>query len=451
MRTPPLPHPRVGLPRLPRLGDPLGRVRLPLVGDPLGRIRLPEDLEAVTTVGDEQDPEAAGLSERQVRRIWSAARALYRTGVHPALQLCVRRHGRVVLNRAIGHARGNGPEDPPEAPKEPVTPNTPFCVYSTSKGITALLVHMLHERGALDIFDRVTRYIPEYGRHGKGRTTIAHVLAHRAGVPTIPREMLDLERVQDREYIIQTLCEARPLVRPGSLLAYHALSGGFILGEIVQRVTGESVRELLGREILDPLHFRWTNYGVAAQDVEQVGLSYVTGPPLLPPLSLLAQRALGAPLRQVVTLSNDPRFLTAVVPAASIITTGEELSRFFEIFRRGGELDGVRVLSPQTLRQALTEQARLELDLTLVLPGRFSYGLMLGAKVVSLFGLDTDLAFGHLGLINIMGWADPERGLACGLITSGKALVYPEVHRFYMVMQTIASQVPKVPACERPF
>ena len=95
-----------------------------------------------------------------------------------------------------------------------------------------------------------------------------------------------------------------------------------------------------------------------------------------------------------------------------MVTTANELSRFFEIFRRGGELDGVRVMEPQTIRRALTEQSRLEIDLSLVFPTRFSYGLMLGAKMISLYGRDTDLAFGHLGLINIMGWADPERGIS---------------------------------------
>jgi hypothetical protein len=74
---------------------------------------------------------------------------------------------------------------------------------------------------------------------------------------------------------------------------------------------------------------------------------------------------------------------------------------------------------------------------------------MLGAKVISLFGRDTDLAFGHLGLINIMGWADPERGISAALITSGKAILYPEVHRFYGVMQRIAAEVPKVPETDR--
>ncbi|TML79196.1 MAG: beta-lactamase family protein, partial [Actinobacteria bacterium] len=101
----------------------------------------------------------------------------------------------------------------------------------------------------------------------------------------------------------------------------------------------------------------------------------------------------------------------------NVVTNANELSRFFEIFRRGGELDGVRVMETETIRRALTEQSHLEIDFSLGFPTRFSYGLMLGAQVLSLYGLDTQHAFGHLGLINIMGWA-------------------------------IASEVPKVPSSE---
>lgn len=423
--------------------------RLPLVPDPLHRIDVPRNLKAITTVGEEQEPEAVGLEKATIERIWGSVREFYRSGVHPAIQLCLRRHGKVVLDRAIGHARGNGPDDPREAPKLPVTPDTPFCVFSTSKGITAMVIHLLQERGALDISDRVTDYIPEYGAHGKGETTIAHVLAHRAGVPNLPRELLELDRVGDREFITQTICEAKPSLTPGTLLAYHAVSGGFILGEIVQRATGKTIREVLAQEILDPLGFRWGNYGVRPEDVEEVGLNYQTGPRLLPPLSTLVTRVLSQPIEKVIELSNDPRFLTAMIPSANVIISANELGRFFEIFRAGGELDGVRVMSVETIRRALTEQSRLEIDLSLGFPTRFSYGLMLGAKVLSLYGLDTDLAFGHLGLINIMGWADPERGISGGLITSGKAIVYPELPRFYGLMQRIASGVPKVPADER--
>ncbi|HEY8001337.1 MAG TPA: serine hydrolase domain-containing protein [Solirubrobacterales bacterium] len=423
--------------------------RFPLIGDPLRRIRMPEDLEAATSTGPEADPAEAGMTPELVERIWEGGLDLYRSGVHPALQLCLRREGKVVLDRAIGHARGNGPSDGEDVPKAAATTQTPFCVYSTSKGITAMVVHMLAERGALAIEDRVADHIPEYARHGKGEITIGHVLAHRAGVASLPKQALDLDLLDDREHLLELICDAKPASAPGKLLAYHAVSGGFILGEIVQRVSGSSIREVLAGEILDPLGFRWNNYGVDPADVDEVGLSYVTGPRLLPPVSTLATRALGAPVDEVIDASNDPRFLTAVIPAASVVTNANELSRFFEIFRRGGELDGVRVIKPETLRKALTEQSRLEIDLSLVFPTRFSYGLMLGAKVVSLYGRDTDLAFGHLGLINIMGWADPERGISGGLVTSGKAILYPEVHRFYGVMQRIASEVPKVPAADR--
>ena len=432
------------MPRLPSPSLP----RLPFGPDPLRRVRLPRNLASVTTSGDEQPPRSAGMTKASVDRIWRAAVDLYRSGVHPALQLCVRRNGHVVIDRAIGHARGNGPQDPPDAEKVPVTTDTPFCVYSTSKGVTAMVIHLLHERGALSIEDRVADHVPEYAEHGKGDITIAHVLAHRAGVAKLPRDVLDLENLAERELLVKALSGVKPSSKPGRLLAYHAVSGGFILGEIVERVTGRTIRDVLAEEILDPLGFRWGNYGVRPEDVSEVGLSYVTGPRLLPPLSTLVTRVLGQPLARVIDISNDPRFLTGIVPSANVVTSANELSRFFEIFRRGGELDGVRVMEVETLRRALTEQSHLEIDFSLGFPTRFSYGLMLGAQRVSLYGLDTQHAFGHLGLINIMGWADPERGLSAGLVTSGKAILYPELPRFYGVMQTIASEVPKVPSSE---
>src|SRR5581483_2066479 len=117
--------------------------RLPLIPDPLRRIHVPRDLDPITTVAAEADAGVAGLQPEQVDRIWDAGVSLFRAGVHPALQLCVRRNGHVVLDRAIGHARGNGPDDDKDTPKVLATTDTPFCVYSTSKGITALVVHML--------------------------------------------------------------------------------------------------------------------------------------------------------------------------------------------------------------------------------------------------------------------------------------------------------------------
>ena len=167
--------------------------RLPLVGDPLRRVHVRRDLASITTTAAEADPAAVGLDSKAVDKMWHAARDLYRSGVHPALQLCVRRHGQVVIDRAIGHASGNGPDDDRDTEKVLVTTDTPFCVFSASKAMTAMVVHKLHERGLLDVDDRVADYIPEYAAHGKGDTTIAHVLAHRAGVPTLPRKALAVQ------------------------------------------------------------------------------------------------------------------------------------------------------------------------------------------------------------------------------------------------------------------
>jgi CubicO group peptidase (beta-lactamase class C family) len=181
-------------------------------------VRLPRDLDAVTTVGEEEPPESGGMTEEAIERIWAAAVGLYRSGVHPALQLCLRREGRVVLDRAIGHAKGNGPRDGADVPKVLATPETPFCVFSTSKAMTAMVVHLLAERGVLDLEGLVADHIPEYASHGKEKTTIGHVLAHRAGVAALPRDALDFDRMEDRDFLLKTVCDARPAAEPGKLL-----------------------------------------------------------------------------------------------------------------------------------------------------------------------------------------------------------------------------------------
>lgn len=423
----------------------MSNLRLPLVPDPLRRIRVPRDLEAVTTVADERDPAEVAMTRDQVEDIWHAAENLYRSGVHPALTLCVRRHGEVVLDRAIGHARGNGPQDRPGEEKVLVTPATPICIFSASKGITATLVHLLDEKGLLHVGDPVAEYLPRFAENGKADITIAHVLSHRAGVPNVPPEGFDLDVLGDVERQRDLMYTAKPLFRPGKRQAYHAVSGGNVLGEVVREVTGKDIRDVLAAEILDPLGFRWTNYGVGAADVGKVALNYPTGPVLVPPVSTMITRALGGIHPDRATeMSNDPRFLTAAMPAANTVSTANELSRFYEMLRRGGELDGVRVMEARTIRRARIEQSHLEVDLSLGFPIGFSMGYMLGGRLLSLFGPDTAQAFGHLGWINILSWADPERALSVAMITTGKAPVYPEVARFWKVGLAIGRAAAKV-------
>lgn len=418
---------------------------LPLV--PFKRLcRIPADLEEATSRGDEARPRDVGLTEEAIERIWARAEAMYRTRLYPALQLCVRRRGAIVIDRAIGHAAGNAPNDPPDAERIPATPETPFRIYSASKAVTAMLVHKLDDRGVLHIDDRVSEYLPEFRRGGKAHITIAHVLCHRAGIPNVPPGAMDLELLSNPEEVVRILA-ATPLVwRPGQRLAYHAVSGGFVLGEVIRRVTGEDPRTVLAKEIREPLGLRWLSYGVDRADEERVAVDALTGVPPVPPIAQLFARALGAPVERVLELAHDPRFLRHPIPAANVVTNARDLCSFFECLRRDGELDGVRVFEPRTVRRATTEQSFWEADLTLGIPIRYGLGFMLGGRWLSLFGPDTPHAFGHLGFTNVVAWADPDRELAAALITSGKPILDVEMVRLLQLLATIGRELPRTAA-----
>jgi len=413
------------------------------------RARVPRDLAAVTSIraDGEADPRSVGASPEGIGRVWAAAERLYASGIHPAVQVCVRRHGRVLLDRAIGHTHGNGPGDASGVAKVRVTPDTPFCTLSASKAVTAMMVHWLDQENVIRLDDPVCEYVPEFGRHGKEWITIRHVLAHRAGIPNLPPQVMRLERLDDLDEVMDILCDAEPVARAGRQLAYHAVTGGFVLGEVVRRVTGRSIREVLDDTIRRPLGFRWLSYGVAPNDVACVATNYVTGPPILPPFSYLFQRGLGVSFHDAVAMSNDARFLTGLVPAANVVATANEFSRFYQLLLDGGTLDGVHVFDPRTIRRATSEQSYLEFDFTLGLPFRYGLGFMLGAQWLSLYGPDTLHAFGHLGFTNVICWADPERGVAAAVMTSGKPFVYPELYYLFDVVRQIGLACPKAATC----
>jgi CubicO group peptidase (beta-lactamase class C family) len=401
--------------------------------------RVPRDLAGVTVVGDEAQPAEVSASPEDVERVWSAAEALYRTGIHPAIQICIRRHGRIALHRAVGHTRGNAPGAPEKAPRERVGLDTPFLLYSASKALTAMVVHKLDERGVLDIEDRVCDYIPEFGSDGKQWITIRHILGHRAGIPNLPPEALDLDLLEDPERMVEVLCGLRRSYRPGRNLAYHAVSGGFVLGEVVRRATGSDVREVLRKEIAEPLGLHWLGFGVRPEDVSRVAEDAVTGLPVGAPFSWIFRRALGVGFEEVVELARDPRFLTGVIPAANAVASADELCAFYQCLLDGGEYQGARVFEPRTVRHATGEDSFLELDLTLGIPLRYGLGLMLGGPVSLLGGWNTRRAFGHLGFTNIVSWADPDRDLAVALLTSGKPFLSLDVARFAVLLQAIGS------------
>lgn len=407
-----------------------------------GRIRVPADLDAVTDRGSEDHGE---VDPAAVERIWEAARHWYAAGMQPAIQVCLRRNGRVILNRAIGHAWGNGPTDLVGAEQIPVRTDTPFCVYSAAKAITTTVTHMLVERGVFSLDDRVCDYLPGYTSHGKDRTTIRHALTHSAGIPFATGPKPDLKRMDDSEYAREMLGRMKPVYRPGLVHIYHGVTWGPLMREIINAATGRNIRDVLHDEILAPLNFRWTNYGVAPEDVPQVAPSHVTGKPLPAPIAKAFKTAVGGTPQQIIPFSNTPEFLTGVIPSSNTVSNAVELSRFAEILCRGGELDGFRILKPETLRAAATEARRLRPDLaTGLMPMRWGTGYMLGSKRFGPFGRDATGAFGHTGLTDIAMWADPQRALSVAVISSGKPSGHPEAKRYPALLDSINAEIPRV-------
>lgn len=409
------------------------------------RCQIDENLDAATHIrpDTEVDPREVGVARDELAKIWDAVRRLYASGTHPAISLCVRRRGKVLLDRAIGHVSGTLPDDPPDAERVPISVDTPFCLASASKPITAMLIHLLDDRGELHVGDPVCEYIPEFGRHGKESITIQHLLTHRAGVPNPPPGSLNVELLGDPDRIVDLLCQQTPSWRPGTRMGYHAITTGFLFAEIVRRVTGRDIRAYMRDEVGDPLGFRWLNFGVKEEDIPLVAQNAFTGAPAVPPVSTLLERALGMDVPTATKLLNDPRFLTSIFPSANVIATADEVSRFYELLRLGGELDGHRVFQHRTILRAVAEQSWLEPDITLILPFRYSMGFMLGAEYMSLYGLHSRHAFGHLGLTNVLAWADPERDLSVALLTSGKPLIYPEMLTLIETIWRIAAACPR--------
>lgn len=162
-------------------------------------------------------------------------------------------------------------------------------------------------------------------------------------------------------------------------------------------------------------------------DVPLVAPSYVTGKPLPAPMAAALRTALGGSMSQIIRFANTPLFLTSVVPSSSTVSTAEELSRFAEIWRRGGELDGVRVLRPETLRARRPSAGGY--GRTWPPASRRCGGVPVScsAPTGSVRSAGTPRpAFGHTGLTNVAVWTDPQRGLAASLVSSGKPVATPK-------------------------
>lgn len=396
------------------------------------------DPESVVWLGDREQPHAG------VEAVWSRVEGLYRSGMHPGIQVCIRHRGEVVLDRAIGHARGNRPGrrlDPELA--APMTGDTPVNLFSAAKAVTAMTVLKLEEQGVLSLDDTVGRHVPEFARHGKESITIRHLLTHRAGVPSLPPEAFDLELLADHERILEHLCDLRPSGGPDGPPAYHAVTGGFILEGVVRRATGRSLRDVLATEIKVPLGLQWFDLGVSPEDTARVAWNVKTGVPLLPPLTCAVQRALGGGWDTVVDLSNDPRFLTGVIPSANVVVSARDAATFYQCLLDGGDAPGGRVFETETVARAITaDRTAFEPDRMIGVPLRYGAGFMLGTEHISLYGWNHPRAFGHLGLSNSFTWADPDRDLVVAILTTGKPVLGPHLGSLFQLIGEIHKAFP---------
>lgn len=398
----------------------------------------------VTTIADDEQPTASGLPTAATDAIWNSVRAWYATRLLPSVTICLRHRGQTILHRSIGHERGNAPTSPNDALRVSAQPGSLYNMFSASKAVTAMLIHHLDDRGLLHVDDRVADYIPAFAKHGKGRVTIRHVIAHRGGLPTVRDVPMNPSLLADDGAILQLLCDAKAESQPGRRLAYHAVTGGFLLGEIIRRVTGMPIRDYLDETVRRPLGFDSFQYGVPHAELPRVAEDAWTGPNPPLPIARMVKRGFGVTMPEAVDLANHPTFLTGVVPSGNIVTTADEACRFMEMLRREGELDGVRVFEPRTVRRAVGETSYMEVDDILKLPIRYGMGFMLGDKLLSLFSPGTPMAFGHLGFTRILIWADPERELSCAILSNGKPLIAQDLPLWLNVPRTIASRLPRV-------
>jgi CubicO group peptidase (beta-lactamase class C family) len=392
---------------------------------PLTRV----DRAAETAPGD------LGLDPARVDKVWSKVEHLYASGVHPAITLCIRRGGRIVLKRSIGTLDADG--------ATPATPDTPVCLFSASKALTALLVHKLIEQGKLSLDHRVADYIPEFAAHGKDKVTVGALMAHRAGIPKVPVKNPDARLLLQWDEIIAMLCAAKPLDPLFERQAYHALTGGFIIGELVRRVSGRELPALMQEWISGPLKLRYLNYGLPEKLRATAARNVFTGPKLWG-VSAYAKRVIGVDFEHAVEVSNDPAFLDAVVPAGNIYASADDVTRVFQMMLNDGVLDGARVFRPETIEEAIRPTGAIQVDGMLLVPMRFSAGFMLGESPFGLYGPRCPKAFGHLGFVSVLCWADPQRDLSVALLNTGKSMNPTGVTRLAGVLGSIAKAFPAV-------
>ena len=274
--------------------------------------------------------------------------------------------GDVVVDLWGGHAD--------EARTAPWEADTITNVWSTTKTVTSLAALMLVDRGELDVNAPVSRYWPEFAAAGKEGVLIRHLLSHTSGVSGLDQPAV-IEDLYDWDKSTARFAAQAPWWEPGTASGYHALNFGHLVGEVVRRITGKSLKQFVAEEIAGPLG---ADFQIGAAENDWGRIAHVIPPPPLP----FDLGALGMDSPTVKTLTgpladasnaNTPEWRRADIGAANGHGNARSVARILSVISRGGEVDGVRLLGPETIELIFREQAD-GIDLVLGVPLRFGIG-----------------------------------------------------------------------------
>lgn len=335
-------------------------------------------------------------------RVQEAIDQLVETGEERGLQVVVYQHGEQVVDAVAGVA------DPETG--HPVAANTLFFNYSIGKGVASTVVHVLAERGLIDYDMTVAELWPEFGAHGKQGITIRHALSQSAGVPGLPQG-LTIEGLCDWEKMCAVIANEEPWWEPGAKIGYHAITWGYIIGEIVRRAAGKPLSQVLQEEVAEPLGAAdELFFSVPASEQPRMArLEDVEGGE-----EMFGELPEDSPILRLgpnltAEHANSAKVRGADIPAGGTVTA-RAVARMYAALL--GEVDGVRLISPERLREVSTVAAS-GIDQVFGFPTSWGLGYAIERSLSR--GSEAQSAFGVGGIGGSHAFADTEIGIAFAL------------------------------------
>ncbi len=318
------------------------------------------------------DGSVQGLVQDRYAPVRAAFEANFASGADVGASYCATVEGETVVDLWGGYADAER--------TRPWERDTIVNVYSTTKTMTALTALLLADRGELDFAAPVSRYWPEFAQNGKENVTVAHLMSHASGVSGW-KEPITLEEIYDWDKACAALAKQAPFWEPGTAPGYHAMSQGYLVGEVVRRITGKSLGTVFREEIAEPLGADFW-IGLPASEDHRVA-DLIPMPPSEAAISAgqtEAQRATSNPPIDV-SATRTRAWRGAEIPAAGGTGNARSVAEIHAILANGGVAKGKRIMSEAGCRKALELQVE-GTDLVLGMPARFGLGFGLAGGMI---------------------------------------------------------------------